>query len=218
MGLFDVNNPFWQFLNKMADQFLLSLLWFLCSIPLITVGASTAAFITASMKLYKNEDGNLAHDFFSAFRANFRRATLLGLIQLLLFAVVAADLRICYIMQQRIGYFLLPVFAVLGLLLLMASFFTWPLVTHSSASLFQVWKTAAYIVASYLPHALAMLVLAVLGVVVTCMFSYITVVLPGIVVYQYARVYVWIFGRDARVQTLLDANAPEKAGSAAEEP
>ena len=205
MGLFNVNNSFWQFLNKMADQFLLSLLWLLCSLPLITAGAATASFLTVSMKLYKNEEGRLTGEFFTVFRACFRRSTLLGLTQILLFAVVAADLRICYIMQRKIGYFLLPAFAILGLLVLMTAFFTWPLVTHSDAPILQIWKTAAYIVISYLPHALAMLVLAVLGAAVACMVPSISVMLPGIVVYQYARVYAWIFDRDTRVQALLNA-------------
>lgn len=205
MGLFNVNNPFWQFLNKMTDQFLLSLLWLLCSLPLITAGAATAAFVTVSMRLHKNEERGIARDFFAVFRANFRRSTLLGLTQLLLFAVIAADLRVCFIMRNGVGYFLLPVFAVLGLLLLMTGFFTWPLVTHSGAPLLQIWKAAACAMLSYLPHALAMLALAVLGAAAAFMLPSIAVVLPGLVAYQYARVYVWIFGRDDGVRALLGA-------------
>ena len=203
MGLFDVNNSFWQFLNKMADQFLLSLLWLLCSIPVITFGASTAAFISASTKLYLNEDGNLAHDFFSAFKASFARATGMGLSQLALFALLAADLRICYIMQRRVGYFLLAALAVLTLFCLTSSFFTWTYVNNSKASLWKVWKAAFFTAAAYLPHSLAMLVLAVLGVFVTLRFSYLAILLPCLVVYQYARVYAWIWKRDGRIRTML---------------
>lgn len=206
MGLFNVNNPFWQFLNKMADQFLLSLLWMLCSLPLVTAGAATASFVAVSMRLHKNEERGIARDFFAVFRESFRRSTLLGLAQLLLFAVIAADLRACFIMQSGIGYFLMPVLAVLGILLLMTSFFTWPLVTHSGAPLLQIWKAAAWAALSYLPHALAMLVLAVLGAAVACMVPSAAVILPGLVVYQYARVYVWVFGRDAGIQALLETD------------
>nr|WP_325221846.1 YesL family protein [uncultured Oscillibacter sp.] len=209
MGLFNVNNSFWQFLNKMADQFVLSLLWLLCSLPLVTAGAATASFLTVSMKLHRNEEGRLSQEFFSVFRECFCRSTLLGLTQILVLAAVAADLRVCYIMGNRIGYFLLPVLAVLGLLVLMAGFFIWPLVTHSDAPLIQIWKTAAYIVLSYLPHALAMLALAVLGAAVACTVPSVMVILPGVVVYQYARVYTWIFDRDIRVQAVLDAAAGE---------
>ena len=205
MGLFDVNNSFWQFLNKMADQFLLSLLWFLCSIPIITFGASTAAFISASTKLYLNEDGNLTHDFFSAFKANFVRSTGMGISQLILFILLAADLRICYIMQQRVGYFLLAILAVLSLFCLAASFFTWTYVNNSKASILKIWKTAFFTAAAYLPHSVAMLVLAVLGVFATLRFSYLAILLPCLVIYQYARVYAWIWRRDGRIRAMLGA-------------
>ena len=138
--MFDVNNRFWQFLNKMTDQFLLSLLWLLCSVPIITFGASTTAFFAISMELQQDEEGTMYRDFFRIFRSEFRRGTLVWLTQLAVFAVVAADLRLCWLMDSAAGWFLLPVIAMLGLLFLIVSFFTWPLLSHSSASLPQIWR------------------------------------------------------------------------------
>ena len=51
--------------------------------------------------------------------------------------------------------------------------------------------------------------LAVLGAAVACTVPSVMVILPGVVVYQYARVYTWIFDRDIRVQAVLDAAAGE---------
>ena len=39
--LFNPENRFWNFMNKITDVFLLGILWFLFSIPVVTMGAET---------------------------------------------------------------------------------------------------------------------------------------------------------------------------------
>ena len=90
--LFDPENKFWQFLNKVTDAALMSLLWLLTSLPLVTVGASTAAFYSYTLKQVTNQEGSLVKSYFSAFRAHFKRATLLWLLQAAGTAFFAADL------------------------------------------------------------------------------------------------------------------------------
>ena len=90
--LFDPENKFWQFLNKVTDAALMSLLWLLTSLPLVTIGASTAAFYSYTLKQVSNQEGSLVKSYFSAFRAHFKRATLLWLLQAAGTAFFAADL------------------------------------------------------------------------------------------------------------------------------
>lgn len=54
-------------------------LWFLCCIPIFTIGASTTALYYVSFKLVRNEEGNITKQFFTAFRSNFKKATLIWL-------------------------------------------------------------------------------------------------------------------------------------------
>ena len=77
--LFDPENKFWQFLNKVTDAALMSLL-------------STAAFYSYTLKQVSNQEGSLVKSYFSAFRAHFKRATLLWLLQAAGTAFFAADL------------------------------------------------------------------------------------------------------------------------------
>ena len=86
--LFDPENKFWQFLNKVTDAALMSLL----CLPLVPIGASTAAFYSYTLKQVSNQEGSLVKSYFSAFRAHFKRATLLWLLQAAGTAFFAADL------------------------------------------------------------------------------------------------------------------------------
>jgi len=90
--LFDPENKFWQFLSKATDAALMSLLWVLTSLPLVTIGASTAAFYSYALKQVTDQEGSLVKSYFSAFRAHFKRATLLWLLQATGAVFFAADL------------------------------------------------------------------------------------------------------------------------------
>lgn len=77
--IFSIDNRFIQLLNKIFCAAWLNILWFLCCIPIFTIGASTTALYYVSFKLVRNEEGNITKQFFTAFRSNFKKATLIWL-------------------------------------------------------------------------------------------------------------------------------------------
>lgn len=81
--LFDFNNPVWRFMGKVADMFFLTILWFICSIPVVTIGASTTALYYVALKMAKNHEGYLWKAFFKSFKENFRCSTLIWIILLI---------------------------------------------------------------------------------------------------------------------------------------
>lgn len=71
---------FANFLNRFIDLILLNLLWFLCSIPIFTIGASTCALYEITMRYALYEEPPIIRTFFQAFRKNFKKATVLFMI------------------------------------------------------------------------------------------------------------------------------------------
>ena len=63
-NLFNLDGPVLQFINKLVYSVYLNILWFICCIPIVTVGASTTALFYVSLKIAKNEEGNLTKAFF----------------------------------------------------------------------------------------------------------------------------------------------------------
>lgn len=66
-----------EFLNTLIDVIILNLLWFVCCIPVITIGTSTVAAFTVSLKLVEGTEGYIAKDFFRAFKENIKHGTIL---------------------------------------------------------------------------------------------------------------------------------------------
>lgn len=90
-GLFNYDNPVWRFIGKLGDLILLNILWFICSIPLFTIGASTTAVYYVTMKLVRDEDDATIRSFFRSFKENFKQATGIWLILLAVGAILAFD-------------------------------------------------------------------------------------------------------------------------------
>lgn len=83
MGIFNLNNPVMQGINKIIQTIYLGMLWFLCSIPLITVGASTAALYEVLLKLTKDQEGNITKSFFQAFKSDLKQGICVWLVNVL---------------------------------------------------------------------------------------------------------------------------------------
>lgn len=82
--LFSYDSPFIKWVNRMGRIVILNILYVLCCIPIITIGAATAAMYRVAMALaQKQEDISIVKDFFRAFRTNFKPATLVYLILLI---------------------------------------------------------------------------------------------------------------------------------------
>lgn len=69
--------PLAGFLNRFMDLILLNALWFLCSLPVFTLGASTCALYDVTMRYAFHESPAVVSTFFRAFRRCFKKATAL---------------------------------------------------------------------------------------------------------------------------------------------
>lgn len=95
-SLFDPESPLMNFLTKLTYSAYLNLLWFVCCLPVVTVGASTTALFYVTLKMAKNEEGNLTKAFFFSFRQNFRQSTIIWLILLAAGIVLGIDGYVLY--------------------------------------------------------------------------------------------------------------------------
>lgn len=129
-GLFNYDNPVWRFIGKFFDLMILNLLWFVCSIPIVTMGASTTAVYYVTLKLVRDEEGSTIKDFFKSFKENFRQATCLWLIFLAAGAVIGFDfyffLRIQNV-QSNFRTIMLAVFLAFAIVYLGMLLFAFPL-------------------------------------------------------------------------------------------
>ena len=73
---------------------ILQLTVILTSLPFVTAGAAFSAAHYVLLKMYRNQEGSVWREFWHAFRANFRQATLLWLLYLGVILFLYVDLRL----------------------------------------------------------------------------------------------------------------------------
>lgn len=118
-GLFNLDNPVWRFIGKLADVFILSILWFVCCIPIITIGASTTAMYYVTLKLAEDNEGYTVRGFFKSFVMNFKQSTIVWLILLVVGLLLGFDIVFFLRMESNAGMILA---ALVGAILIMYVF------------------------------------------------------------------------------------------------
>lgn len=91
MRLFNLDSPLMQALNKVADLLWLNVLTLICCLPVVTIGASLTAMNYMALKIARNEECYITRGFFKSFKENFKQATLIWLILLVMIVVLTAD-------------------------------------------------------------------------------------------------------------------------------
>ena len=80
--IFNPENAFWLFMAKITDLFFVSLLFLVFSLPVFTIGASTSALFNFILKQYEEREGHVFRTFFTAFKKNFKQATIIFLLSI----------------------------------------------------------------------------------------------------------------------------------------
>ncbi|MBR2581812.1 MAG: DUF624 domain-containing protein [Oscillospiraceae bacterium] len=165
-------------LNAVIDIVTAGLLWLLCSLPLVTLGAASTALYYCVVKCIRHERGRLVKSFFSAFRRDFKIATLLWLIFLAAALLLSADV---YAIGRMGGGAL----AAVGKILLAAllAFFPWvfAFVSRFSNTVSGTLKYCGYLALRHFGTTLLMTMeLLAFGVMIYLMPP-LVFILPGLV-------------------------------------
>lgn len=91
MNFLHEDTPVAGLLSRLMDLILLNVFWFLCCLPIVTIGASTTALYDMTMRLAFHEEVGIISGFFKSFVHNLKRGTLLYLLALAAGAFLALD-------------------------------------------------------------------------------------------------------------------------------
>lgn len=93
MQIFRLDSPIMRVLSRLTDLLILNILWLLCALPIVTIGASSTALYKVSLRMIEKREGSsLFRDFFYALRAEWKPATAVWLILLIPAAILSVNL------------------------------------------------------------------------------------------------------------------------------
>lgn len=163
---FDLDGPVIGVLEKCCQLIVLSLLWLLTSIPLITSVASTAALYDGVNQAIRGKEGNTAEIFWRSFKRNFLRGCALGLI--LGGTFVALEASSIYLMKSYYPSGMILVFMILNAFV---ATFAPPVLAQTGQKPIWVWKRS-FVLSLQFAHYTLVLLLGTVVLVVLQLFVF----------------------------------------------
>lgn len=165
MKLFDVDGRFFNLTTKIMNLVIINVLFVLCCIPIITIGAATTAMYSVTLKMARDQEGYIVRSFFKSFKENFKQATIIWCGALLALVILFTDIKVMSTMDQwRWG--LIPIYIIL-FFLIMLLLFTFPLLAQFAATIKQTLKNAMLVELSHLPYLFLIIIIHGIPVFIT---------------------------------------------------
>lgn len=124
-NLWRYDSPFIRFMTSVTNLVILNVLWIICSLPIITMGAATTAMYSVLFAYRRKETDSVLKPFFSAFKKGFAQSTICWLILLVLGAILGYDALLLIYGAEFQLFLCIPV-VILGILELIVGIYIFP--------------------------------------------------------------------------------------------
>lgn len=212
------NNKLFILCGKLADLMILSVLWLVCSLPVVTIGASTAALYYSVNKRFRLHADGTASLFFHSFKDNLRQGTGLSIIYIIFCGFIAFDIAASV---RGIGEIKLPewykMFAlVLILPVVFTVFYIFPYISRYSNTTKNCLINSFLLSAARMDHTFYLLLMNAAVLAVCVFFPPAALVLPALCALLSTRIIEPAFQRAAE-QGKKSGGAEENGGESSSE-
>lgn len=179
-NIFDLDSPFANFMNTLAGILWVGILWLVCSIPLITIGAASSAAYNVTVNVVRRGRNYVTSSFFEAFKDNFVVSLPVQFIALIVALLLGFDCVYLYgygtEFSQMLSYilyaFIIVFFAIM--------FYIYPIMQRFDESRIEIFKLAFYMTFRHLLSTIGLLILFALALAAVYMLPWSLIAVPGI--------------------------------------
>lgn len=171
--------------DKIFDTLVLGILWLLCSLPLITIGASSTALYYAFVKCVRNSDGYAVQEFFKAFKRDFIKATILWVIIAAVSLIM--QLNIGILMHKTSGYvglFFICLYGMTAVFLIVMSCYMFSALSRYEMGTVWFLKISIYMTIRYFGTSIAILCMFLCFGILVWKVPMLLFVVPGVMVFM----------------------------------
>ena len=159
-------------MSKVADLCILNIICVVCCIPVITAGASITAMYYVTLKMVRNEEAYILRSFFKSFKQNFKQATIINLIMLLIGLVLYVDLNVSKAMQGGAGQIFQIIFMAFVLIYFILFLYVYPVLARFYNTIKNTIKNALFMAIRHFPYTVVMVIIAVCPLLLLLVKSY----------------------------------------------
>ncbi len=186
-GFFSSDNKFFILMSKIFDVMVLSLMWLIFCIPIITIGPASTAMYYTMVKVIRRERSYLFKEFFRSFKLNFKQSAIITLVYAVLLAVMYVDFAYAKELSEtgsKYGPMLIGAFLVFAVFAIFTVVYIFPLLSRFTVTIKNLFKWSFFIAVRHIGWTLLFTALFV-GNAVLLYYSFfymppLIIFLPGI--------------------------------------
>jgi uncharacterized membrane protein YesL len=179
---FSMEGPFNRYGGMLADIVLVSFMWLLFTLPVVSAGASTTALFYVTTRRLSEREGYITTDFWTSFKSNFKRATVVWLIYLTVTLLVLANIFIISNPENegiQMRTFMFAAQLVILIITGLMSVYLYPLLARFDMKLIDIIKSAFFLTFRHFLTTLACVVMLGIAIFLFIQFLPLLIVLPG---------------------------------------
>jgi len=145
---------------KVSDLVFINILYIICCLPIVTIGAATTALYYTTLKLTEDRGSSAIKSFLKAFKDNFKQGTIIWMILLLAGLLLVADY---FILNMMGGYAAIKILLGIPVLIVCITLiYVFPLLARFENTVKKTLENAFLLGIAHLPKSVVMLVISVL--------------------------------------------------------
>ena len=196
-GIFSYDNPIMSAISKIANCILLNMLFLICCVPVVTAGASFTAMYYTVEKNVKNNRGYVCSSFFTSFKDNFKKATPVWLLLLVLELIFLSDFFVINYVRQAGGMLgnIYPLFLVIMFLIALYAVWFFANLARFDNSVKNLMKNSLVLMIRF-PGATLMIAFALIFAgVITYLIPIVVILMPVIAVWLFSAPIERVFSK-----------------------
>ncbi|MGB8453522.1 MAG: DUF624 domain-containing protein [Anaerocolumna sp.] len=192
-NFFNMDNGFFTALSKFVDIIIISIIWLVLCIPIVTIGPSTTSLYYVVVKVIRRERGYLTREFFRSFKTNFKNGIISGVLLTVLYVVLLFDRRFATSLSGTQGFIMLSIFNAMIFLLVCVTIYIFPLLSRFSMGIKQLFKTALFMSMKHLPTTILLFIITAVFVFGTYIMPIIILISPALCILMWSLLLERVF-------------------------
>lgn len=179
-SFFSSDSAYSRFMNKLGDMILLSILWVVSSLPVVTMGTATCAAYYTAAKVIRHKNGYVFQEFCRSCKQNFRASIGLNLVYLLFVILLVFNLFTFKDGATELNFYMRAVYIVIGVLALGVMLNNYILLSRFTLKTVKLFTMAFIISFRHFLTTLMLVLASVVAVLIVYMIPLAAFVIPGL--------------------------------------
>ena len=139
---FAYDGAFMEILHKTGELIILSVVFLLCCVPVVTAGSSATSLYYAVMKSVRRERGNILQEFFSSMKRTFKKGCVISIAMTVWFVALFYSMHYFKSLGTENGDAVMILYLIIICLSAGITMYVFPVLSRFEMKLGAIWKLA----------------------------------------------------------------------------